>query len=185
MRKPSVEDIIEFSNYNAAWPAMAAAEIAVLKENSKDLADVILHIEHIGSTAIPGMKAKPIIDLYVGVRSIVDAQPLISIIEKMGYQYWAENPNPNKMFFVKGMPPLGAGRTHHIHVVHYDSDYFKARVAFRDFLIRYPNYAREYENLKITLAAKDNRDREAYTDAKGEFITKILRLAAFKGDTSR
>ncbi|MCS5709315.1 GrpB family protein [Candidatus Berkiella cookevillensis] len=185
MNKPPAKDMIEFSDYHSEWSVMAMVEIALLKKNSKDLTNIILHVEHVGSTAIPGIKAKPIIDLYVGVRSVAEAQPLISIIEQMGYQYWAENPNPNKMFFVKGMPPFGMGRTHHIHVVQYDSDYFKARVAFRDFLIQHPSYAREYEHLKITLAAKDNTDREAYTDAKSEFITKILRLAGFKGDTSR
>lgn len=184
MNKIPAEDIIEFSDYNSAWPTMAMLETAILRKSSEALG-LDLHIEHVGSTAIPGIKAKPIIDLYVGVQSIAAAKPLIPIIEQMGYQYWAENPNPNKMFFVKGMPPFGAGRTHHIHIVQYDSDYFKARVIFRDFLIQHSNYAHEYECLKIGIAAKNNTDRESYTDAKSEFITKILRLAGFKGDTSR
>lgn len=143
------------------------------------LSDGVIDIQHIGSTAISGLAAKPIIDIYVGVNSSQEAQSLINPIEKLGYQYWKDNPDKEKMFFVKGMPPFGTGRTHHIHIVKYDSDYWRARIIFRDYLREHPEEIKAYSQLKYDLQKLYSHDREAYTDAKFDYIASVLKKAGF------
>ena len=145
----------------------------------------IVDIQHIGSTAIPGLAAKPIIDIYVGVTSIQEAQQAIKPIEELGYQFWTDNPNKEKMFFVKGMPPFGAGRTHHVHIVEHNSNYWRARILFRDYLRSHVDEAQKYEQLKYQLMQEHPLDREAYTDAKAEFITEVLKKAGFSEKVQR
>jgi GrpB-like predicted nucleotidyltransferase (UPF0157 family) len=89
------------------------------------------------------------------------------------------------MFFVKGMPPFGTGRTHHIHIVEYDSNYWRARILFRDYLRSHVEEAQEYEQLKRKLMQEHSLDREAYTDAKAEFITAVLKNAGFSEKVQR
>jgi GrpB-like predicted nucleotidyltransferase (UPF0157 family) len=101
----------------------------------------------------------------------------IPALQKLGYEYWFENPDPKRMFFVKGMPPFGNKRTHHIHIFEYDSGYWRNKIIFRDYLRSHPNVAKDYEKLKNQLAAKHIYDREKYTDEKLDFISRILKLA--------
>jgi len=176
--KPSTqEDNIYITPYNSNWPKLAAEEIALIKKNLPYA--WIVDIQHIGSTAIPGLPAKPIIDIYIGVASIQEAQKAIKPIEKLGYVFWSDNPNKEKMFFVKGMPPFGKGRTHHIHIVEYNSTYWRARILFRNYLRTHPDKAEKYAQLKHELMEKYEFDREAYTDAKSSFISSILEKAGF------
>ena len=172
------DDSITIVQYNPRWPQKAQNEITKLKKlfkNNKWIKD----IQHIGSTAVPGLSAKPIIDIYIGVDSIILAQQLIVPIENLGYKFWEENPNNEKMFFVKGMPPFGKKRTHHIHIVEYNSSYWKARILFRDYLINHSDEAMQYERLKKELMIKYTYDREKYTDEKSHFIASVLRKAGF------
>ncbi len=177
-------DIVEIVDYDPSWPKLAQQEMQLLKTATAPL-EVVVAIEHVGSTAIPGMKAKPIIDLYVGVNDLAKAKQLVPLFEKMDYIYWQDNPNLEKMFFVKGMPPFGEKRTHHIHVVEYNSGYWSCRLLFRDYLRSHPDLALEYEQLKIALLKEFKLDREAYTEHKSDFIKKILRLAGFKDEIIR
>ena len=137
----------------------------------------IVGLEHFGSTAIPGTSAKPIIDILIAVRSLADARrSYVGALEALGYVYWADNPRNDRMFFVKGMPPYGARRTHHVHVTERDGEMWQ-RLAFRDYLRAHPDEARRYESLKRQLAARHATDREAYTDAKTDYVDSVLRKA--------
>ena len=135
-----------------------------------------LRLEHFGSTAIPNLRAKPIIDIL-----LVHPEPalwpeLVSPIASLGYVYWSENPRKDRMFFVKGMPPFGSRRTHHVHVrVPIDTT---AELSLRNLLRSNPTLTRRYAMLKEGLATRYPNDRDAYTDGKAEFIAKVLRQDA-------
>ncbi|MCE3230865.1 MAG: hypothetical protein K0R52_793 [Alphaproteobacteria bacterium] len=179
LHKKAQEDAIYIVNYNPAWVNLAREEIKTLKEIFSG-EDWVMDIQHIGSTAVPGLAAKPIIDIYIGTRSLEEAQRAVIPLENLGYSFWKENPNKEKMFFVKGMPPFGTGRTHHIHVVKYDSDYWRASILFRDYLRKHSQEAQTYAALKYQLMQDHGTDREAYTDAKTAYIASVLKKAGFQ-----
>ena len=114
-----------------------------------------------------------------------DAQQAIGPLEQSGYQFWKDNPNKEKMFFVRGMPPFGTGRTHHIHIVKHDSRYWRAQILFRDYMRTHSEEIPKYAKLKYKLMQKYKYDREAYTDAKTDLITRILRKAGFTEEVRR
>ena len=127
----------------------------------------------ISEHAIPNIRAKPIIDVLV-----IHPQParwpeLIGPIASLGYVYWPDNPRKDRMFFVKGMPPFGPRRTHHVHV-RVPSD-ARAELLFRDALRGDPMLAGRYAELKDALAVRYPDDRDAYTEAKTDFIAEVLR----------
>lgn len=172
-------DHVEIVSYDQEWPHQAQIEIdrmrGALPRNS------VVDIQHVGSTAIPGLSAKPILDIQVAVRSLDEIKAVVvPALQKMGYEYWANNPDPDRMFFVKGMPPFGEKRTHHVHIVEAGSKHWEGKALFRDYLIAHPEIAKEYESLKIKLAQHHALDREQYTDAKSEFVEKVLQLAKTK-----
>jgi GrpB-like predicted nucleotidyltransferase (UPF0157 family) len=166
-------DPIELAPYDPRWPALFAAEAAALRGVLP--ADLAYGIEHFGSTAIPGIDAKPIIDIMVAVADRARWPELIAPIESLGHVYWADNPDPRHLLFVKGMPPFGTGRTHHVHV--WEPAAAAPMLRFRDYLIAHPDAATRYTALKHELARRYRTDREAYSEAKSEFVAEILRLA--------
>lgn len=173
-------DSIELMPYDSQWPKMAVLEIKKLREILPP--HHIMDIQHVGSTAIPGMLAKPIIDIQIIVDSLTAIkQTAIDVLKVYDYVYWAEDPDPEKMFFVKGMPPFGEKRTHHIHIIEPKSKRGQDRIIFRDYLIAHPDVAREYEQLKIKLAQEYTYYREQYTDAKTHFIASVLGKALATG----
>jgi len=138
--------------------------------------DLVTRIEHFGSTAVPGLAAKPIIDLLIGVRSLAAAkQTVISPLEQLGYAYWRDNPDPQRMFFVKGLPP-NSPRTHHLHIVESDSILWE-RLIFRDYLCQHPDEAENYARLKYDLARLYQSDREVYTAGKTDYIESVMQKA--------
>ena len=166
-------NLIELVPYNREWPKMAELEITALRQVLPK--DQIVDIQHVGSTAIPEIQAKPIIDIQIAVHSLSAVKEnFIDLLQTKEYVYWEDNPDPERLFFVKGMPPFGEKRTHHVHVVEYTSKHWNDKLLFRDYLISHPEVAHEYENLKIKLAQQHAQDREKYTDAKSVFIHKIL-----------
>ena len=174
-------DKIEIVDYDASWPRLFEEERARLE--SLLPADEIIAIEHAGSTAIPGLAAKPIIDIFVAVRSIEIAQAtLVEPIEATGYVYWAENPDRSRMFFVKGMPPYGTRRTHHIHVLEPMNDAWQRVLVFRDHLREHPDEAERYHQLKRELAQRYRSDREAYTRAKDSYVLAVVEKARKASD---
>jgi GrpB-like predicted nucleotidyltransferase (UPF0157 family)/RimJ/RimL family protein N-acetyltransferase len=170
------KDHVEIVSYNQEWPHQAQIEIDKVRAIFPGKS--IIDIQHVGSTAIPGLSAKPIIDIQVAARSL-DEMKVIAVpaLQKIGYEYWADNPDPERMFFVKGMPPFGEKRTHHIHIVEPTSKHWEGKILFKDYLISHSEVAKEYEQLKIKLAQQHTFDREQYTHAKGEFVKKVLGLA--------
>jgi GrpB-like predicted nucleotidyltransferase (UPF0157 family) len=157
-------DEIEIVSYQPEWAALFAAErVALLTSLPTDL---VLNVEHFGSTAIPGMDAKPIIDILVAVRSLAEARESFpSLLAALQYDFWAENPKLDRLFFVKGLPLRGPRRTNHLHVCEHTGEMW-GQLAFRDNLIAHPAVAEEYARVKRRLALKFREDREAYTDAK-------------------
>ena len=167
-------DDVEIVRYDPGWPARFGAEADRLRVVLDP--ELLLGIEHFGSTAVPGLAAKPIIDILLAVTSLALAKAtMIQPIIALGYVYWAENPKPDRMFFVKGMPPCGERRTHHIHITEPDGEMWRRRLAFRDYLRANPAEARRYEALKRDLAERYPADRERYTDAKTDYVESVYR----------
>jgi GrpB-like predicted nucleotidyltransferase (UPF0157 family) len=138
--------------------------------------DEIQQIEHIGSTAIPAIKSKPSIDILMEISRDAKDKRIIRGLSSIGYQYIKrdENPPPH-MMFVKAYTVEGIkGQPYHIHI-RYPGDWDE--IHFRDYLLKYPAVAREYENLKLELGRKYRNDREAYTEGKTEFVMRINQLA--------
>jgi GrpB-like predicted nucleotidyltransferase (UPF0157 family) len=169
----ALSDRIELAAYDPRWPALFAAEALLVRAA---LGDQVVAVEHFGSTAIPGMAAKPIIDILVAVRSLAAMSHAEAALTPLGYVVWRDNPKRDRMFFVKGMPPYGARRTHHVHVTETSGAMWQRRI-FRDYLIGHPDEARRYEALKRDLMARFPDDREAYTAAKTNFVDAVMRLA--------
>jgi len=164
--------------YSASWPAMFQKE----KEHLRSClpSAVIGRIEHFGSTAVPGLCAKPIIDMLVEVTSLDLARECIApVLEKQGYDYFwrptfGDSTPPFYAWFIKRNSQ--GSRTHHIHMVETDFDHWD-RLLFRDFLIDHPEYARRYGELKTGLARIWKKDRIAYTEAKHQFIELVTERA--------
>ncbi len=132
----------------------------------------VLDIQHVGSTAIPGMVAKPILDIAIAVRNFEEARVCIQPIEQLGYEFKGELGIPRRHFFVKGEP-----RTHHVHMNELGSQDWNNQIDFRDFLIQHPETAEEYARLKLALAQRFPTDRQSYLDGKAPFIEQVLQLA--------
>jgi GrpB-like predicted nucleotidyltransferase (UPF0157 family) len=164
-------DEIIIVEHNPVWQLLFQEEVARIGKVLDTT--FITRIEHFGSTSVPGLAAKPIIDLLMGVKSLSTARQLfVSPLESLGYAYWRDNPDPWRMFFVKGLPP-NSPRTHHIHMVEPDSILWQ-RLLFRDYLRQHPDEAKNYGQLKRQLANRFTSDREAYTQGKTEYIQSIM-----------
>ncbi|MEH2151117.1 GrpB family protein [Nostoc sp.] len=164
-------DEVNIVEYDPRWATLFTEEAERIWQALGN--DLVVEIEHIGSTAVPGMAAKPVIDMMVGVRSLVDAKSAIPALESLGYVYWYEDPRPGRMFFVKGMPPSGKQRTHHIHIVEIESEFWERKL-FCDYMRKHPEEAKRYEALKRDLAASFQSDREAYTNGKNDYIRALM-----------
>ena len=142
---------------------------------------LIARIQHFGSTAVPGLAAKPVIDLLMGVTSLeVAKRTAIAPLQTLNYSYWADNPDPARLFFVKNLPrpdiPGSGPRTHHLHMVEARSPLWE-RLRFRDYLRQHPEERDRYAQLKRQLAEQFRSDREAYTQAKTDYINSVMQKA--------
>lgn len=172
-------DEIELVPSNPDWAARFEEEAARLRTIIP--ADLLVALEHIGSTAVPGLTAKPIIDIQATVTDLKAAQArLEGPLEAAGYAFWRENPDTDRLFFVKGLPPSAPHRTHHLHIME-DGPGALRHIAFRDHLRDHPAERDAYAALKMDLARRYRHDREAYTDAKGAFIAAVLDRAVEDG----
>src|ERR1700722_4946845 len=168
-------DEVEIVDYDSRWPLLFDEEARRLREVLDP--SLVVGLEHFGSTAIPGLSAKPIIDILVAVRSLAAAQgTFVEGLRGLDYVYWADNPKKDRMFFVKGMPPFGSKRSHHVHVTEPQGEMWQ-RLAFRDYLRAHPAEAETYERLKKRLAAEHQTDREVYADAKSAYVASVMRKA--------
>ncbi len=156
--------------HNQEWDALFQIEKAKLFEA---LGDQILDIQHVGSTAIPTISAKPIIDIAVLVRSIDEACKQVGKIEALGYEKKQEEKS-ERIFLTKGPEEM---RTVYLHIGDRGTNYIQDMIAFRDYMIKNPGQAKEYMELKSELAEKFVNDRETYTAAKEKFIRDVLKKA--------
>ncbi len=150
------------------WPVLYREEAMRLQAA---LGPTLLGLEHYGSTAIGGIKAKPIIDILAGIARLEDGPMLIEPLATLGYEYAGDHIVPGHHIFGKG----GEARTHLLHVVEYSSPIWTEGLKFRDLLRADPNLAREYERLKIALSEKYSERRADYTAAKADFIEGVLK----------
>jgi GrpB-like predicted nucleotidyltransferase (UPF0157 family) len=167
------EDQIYIVDYDPNWVKSFELECPiVLKALGSDL---VVKIEHVGSTAVPGLSAKPIIDMIVFVHSVEKAREKISSLKKLGYVFWEDNPDTTRLFLVKGLPPNGP-RTHHIHIAQSGAT-ADDKVIFRDYLRNHPEEAALYLKLKRELVIAYAADREKYTECKGDYVSSVLAKA--------
>jgi len=156
-------------DYDPIWRELFLSEKARLEMAFKGIA---LEIRHIGSTSVPGLAAKPVIDILVAVEAAFDADELMPVLATLGYVHVPQE-DGDRIFFRKGTP-----RTHHVHVVRAGSWAFFSHVWFRDYLVDHPSAAEEYELLKRVLAARHRSDRAAYVKGKDAMVSMILDRAA-------
>jgi GrpB-like predicted nucleotidyltransferase (UPF0157 family) len=166
-----LEAPIEIVPYDPLWPLRFEEEAGVLRAA---LAPWLTGpIEHIGSTAVPGLAAKPVIDLMAGVRTLDESRPAIAALIALGYCY-APYQAELEHWFCKPSPAV---RTHHLHLMPVDSTPWRRAVAFRDYLRAHPAVAADYEVLKRRLAREHAVDRDAYTRAKAPFVDRVTDIA--------
>ena len=131
---------------------------------------LIVSIEHVGSTSIPGVAAKPIIDMDVVVRSLDDIPRAIGRLSALGYEHQGDLGIAGREAFESP----GGSPNHHLYLCSVESQELRRHIVFRDYLRDHPDEARRYSELKKSLAAEHRNDRKAYTEAKTEFVNCIL-----------
>ena len=178
----AIREHVSIVPYDTQWPELFRREREHLRACLP--AELLGRIEHFGSTAVPGLAAKPIVDILVEVADLQAAQTkIVPVLEAQGYDYFwrptvdTEDGLPFYAWFIKRDPGSGA-RTHHIHMIEAGFTEHWDRLLFRDYLIANPEAARAYEALKRRLAAQHAADRDAYTEAKTEFIVDVMRRAS-------
>jgi len=160
------EDRIEIRPYDPAWVIRyEEARTEILRAVGED----VRSIEHIGSTAVPGLDSKPIIDILLALDDVPPKSHAMVALQSLGYEYWGEHGIADRHFFRKGTP-----RSHHLHVVPARSDLWTKHLRFRDLLRADPVLRGEYSSLKRSLAKRYGDDRQSYTNAKGDFIRRAM-----------
>jgi len=165
-----VSSPVEIVDYDRGWVAAFVDQGATLRAA---LGDVAVRIDHIGSTAVPGLAAKPVVDIQVSVRSLEPVDPFREPLERIGYVYRADNPERTKRYFRE---PPGHRRTH-IHVRQLGSFSQQVPLLFRDYLRSHPPAAAEYAEVKRRCAALFRNDRQGYVEAKDSFVWEVIRNA--------
>ncbi|MGM0834842.1 MAG: GrpB family protein [Bacillota bacterium] len=153
-------------DHNPFWMEQFQSEKKLLKEVFGKAA---VNIHHIGSTAIPSIKAKPIIDILIEVPALGEVDQLNTRLEEFGYEAKGENGIAQRRYFQKG----GIERTHHLHCFLSDHPEVKRHLNFRDYLIAHPEKAREYSDMKHLLSVENDGDREAYLSGKEPIIKQF------------
>ena len=154
--------------YDPTWPALFSAECARLTRAFAD-AGLAVALEHTGSTAVPGLAAKPILDILGGYPEGADVAAYVRAIEAAGYAHRGEQGIPGRAFFRRGDP-----RAYHLHLAVVGGPFWRDHLAFRDRLRASDALRDAYAALKRELAARHPRDREAYTDGKAAFVQSVL-----------
>jgi GrpB-like predicted nucleotidyltransferase (UPF0157 family) len=162
--------------YRPEWQKMFEDEKRILQ---KALGEIPAQVEHIGSTAVAGLAAKPIIDVMVGLEDFTIADDVVPKVEALGYEYIQkyEAVMPFRRYFIKERAGI---RTHQIHMVGIGGEFWERHISFRDYLRRNPVVAEQYASLKKELAAREWEDVNEYADAKTEFIKEIENKAKGK-----
>jgi GrpB-like predicted nucleotidyltransferase (UPF0157 family) len=170
---------IEVRDYDPRWPVLFDEEC----ERLRGVFGQTVTIEHMGSTSVPGLAAKPIIDLLVGVRSLAEAKSIyMAPVLALGYTYIPEYEPwlPAELFFRKGVP---GPWTHHVHAMEPSNPRWQDFLLFRDYLRSHPETAGAYGRLKKSLALAFGDDIEGFRNAKHEFVKTVTAKARSEFDT--
>jgi GrpB-like predicted nucleotidyltransferase (UPF0157 family) len=167
---------VQLTEYDQAWPARFLAQ--------RTRAEAILApwlaapVQHIGSTSVPGLAAKPVIDMLAPVRDFAEAAGAVTGLTADGWVYWPQDPARHyRLWFLRPRPEA---RTHHLQVMAAADPHAAALLAFRDALRADPRLRQEYARLKADLAGRRPGSRNAYTNAKDEFVADVLRATGMK-----
>ena len=162
---------IQVVPYDPSWPSRYRREAALLREA---LGDCLVEIHHIGSTSVPGLWAKPIIDILPVVTAVEEADRRRAALEALGYEYLGEFGIPGRRYLRKG----GEHRTHQVHLFDRESrDEIRRHLAVPAYLRCHPDAARDYAQLKRRLARRFPRDIDGYCDGKDAFVKALERAA--------
>ncbi len=161
---------VEVTPYNAQWVSMFEDEAITLRHI---LGEQLVALHHIGSTSVPGLEAKPIIDIMPVVKDIKLVDEHNQSMQKIGYEPMGENGIPGRKYFQKG----GDNRTHHVHVYPMGSPHIERHLAFRDYLRTHPSVAKKYGELKRKWAQEFPYDIESYIQGKERLVVKIEQQA--------
>lgn len=155
--------------YDAAWPRLYAEEAASVRSA---LGENVVEIEHIGSTAVPALSAKPVIDISVGLRRLELTDAEVAAMQRLGYEYMGEYGIPGRLFFRKG----GEARTHHVHAVEWGGEQWHRHRAFREYLRAHPDEARRYAEHKLRIAGEAS-DSDDYWERKQPYVDALFARA--------
>lgn len=173
-------DRVELVPHDTAWQGCFQEEARRLRGA---LDEQVVQIEHVGSTAVPGLDAKPILDIVVAVRDLTQVAVFEAALGPVGYQHRADAEDPGRLYFVKRLPD-GHTTTHHLNLCRLGNECWITHVRFRDYLLAHPEAREEYQALKRDLAARFHSERAAYTEGKHTFIRRILSQAGWSPGTS-
>lgn len=155
--------------YDPTWPDRFEREAAAIRAV---VADEIIELEHIGSTSVPGLPAKPTIDLLLAVETFAPLDHYSEVLAPLGYKHQPHVNDAERLFFWKGTP-----RTYHLHIVEFATWEYHRHLLFRDYLRAHAEAAAEYAALKRELAQRYKDNRSAYTNAKSDFIYATVERA--------
>jgi GrpB-like predicted nucleotidyltransferase (UPF0157 family) len=168
MRHPSLDDrfdpAVRIVEHDAAWALQARQELVLLAEA---LGAVAVRVEHVGSTAVPGLAAKPVLDLQLSVAALEPMAGYAQPLERLGYLFVPDPESPDYRFFAK---PAARPRSHHLHVCEAGSRHELRHIAVRDFLRAHADEAARYAALKRELGAHHAEDRLAYIAGKARYV---------------
>lgn len=172
--RPPERYVVQIVPYNPRWPALFEHEAALLRQT---LDEVAVGIHHIGSTSVPGLVAKPIIDILLEVTQLDALDALTPAMQAIGYEARGEFGLPGRRYFPKG----GIDRTHQVHAYATGNASLARHLAFRDYLRAHPDTAQEYGELKQVVARACEGDLERYCEGKDACVKRIeaLALAAY------
>jgi GrpB-like predicted nucleotidyltransferase (UPF0157 family) len=171
---------IDVVPYDPAWPVQFQTEAAALTEVLRPW--LAGPVEHIGSTSVPGLHAKPILDMMAGVHDLPSARDSIPLLLRLGYVHYQHR--PATLAFYKPRPDNPDQGSHHLHLTEPDSSLWRERLAFRDALRADPKLAKHYQELKDGLAA-DSPDLAVYTAGKRAFVVRVLQGAGVTAEQWR
>lgn len=162
--------LISVERYNPDWVTRFERERALLERVLARWLSGGVH--HVGSTSVPGLAAKPIVDMVAGVRDLAEARPAITVLAAQGYRHSPHRPRAYR--FSKPPSPRWYRCTHHLHLTEPGSDLWRERLAFRDALRADAALRAEYQALKLRLAAAHGADLAGYTADKRDFVARVL-----------
>ena len=170
---------VRIDSYDDRWPALFGTEASRISNAISAAGLPAVRIEHVGSTAVPGLAAKPILDLAIGRQPEISAGAYVPVLEAAGYIYRGDGGLPGREFFRRGEL-----RTHHLHLVEIGGWHWRRYLGFRDALRADATLREAYATLKRALAAEYPQDREAYIEGKTTFIEMVVRSRGIEADDS-